>query len=62
MLGAEIVILEPSHGEDAVWHRTLNVIAVSPRLDAAGRERALDELLAEWRQSMRHCPSPRSSR
>lgn len=58
MLGAEIVILEPSFGEDAVWHPGLNIVTVSPRLDAAGRERALDELQAEWRRSLRFDAAP----
>lgn len=52
MYAAEIVIMEPSHGEDAVWHPELNMVVVSPRLDAAGRERALDELQARWRRSL----------
>lgn len=52
MYGAKIEIMEPAHGEDAVWHQELNIVVVSPRLDAAGRERALDELQRQWRRAL----------
>lgn len=53
MHAAEIVIMETAYGEDAVWHPYLNLVVLHPRLDAAGRERALDELQARWRRSLR---------
>lgn len=53
MHAPEIMTMEPAYGEDAVWHPELNLVVLSPRLDAAGRERALDELQAEWRRSAR---------
>lgn len=53
MHAAEIVIMETAYGEDAVWHPDLNLVVLHPRLDAAGRERALDELQARWRRTLR---------
>jgi hypothetical protein len=46
------VTMELPHGRDWLWFEEFNIIAFSPRLDAAGRERALDECQAEWRQSL----------
>lgn len=52
MCGAEIETFELPFGQDVVWFPEWNTIAFSPHLDAAGRERALDRLQAEWRNAL----------
>lgn len=52
MDGAQIIIKKNAHGRDWVWHPSLNTVALADHLDAAGRERALDELQAEWRRTL----------
>lgn len=47
-----VVTMEPSHGRDWDWHRELNILVLSPRLDAAGRQRAKDEFLDEVRRAL----------
>lgn len=37
-----------------LWYPELNIVALSPDLDEAGRDQALDELQAKWRQSLSH--------
>lgn len=41
-------------GQDWQWYADANVIALSPELDAHGRERALDEVQDHWRRSCLH--------
>lgn len=53
MHGAEIVTMPLPHGRDWLWYPELNLVALAPHLDVAGRDRALDELQAQWRQSLR---------
>jgi hypothetical protein len=49
----KIVTMPLPHGRDWLWYADLNLVALAPHLDDAGRERALDELQAEWRASIR---------
>jgi hypothetical protein len=51
MDGAEIVTMELPYGQDVLWFAEFNIVALSPRLDAEGRARALDELQRRWRQA-----------
>lgn len=44
-----VVTFELPFGRDWFWYADLNIVALSPRLDAAGRERALAELQEHWR-------------
>jgi hypothetical protein len=53
MRGATVVTMELPHGQEALWYPDLNVVALAPHLDAAGRERALDELHQRWRRALR---------
>lgn len=53
VFSGEIITRELSRGQDYVWYQEFNIVALSSRLDAAGRERALDELLARWRRELR---------
>lgn len=39
-------------GKDFHWFNDLNLLALSDRLDAAGRRRAVDQLQAQWRASL----------
>jgi hypothetical protein len=48
----EIVTMPLPFGQDWLWYEEFNVVALAPHLDAAGRERALDELQAQWRQTL----------
>jgi hypothetical protein len=48
----KIVTMPLPFGQDWCWYPDLNIIALSNQLDAAGRERALDEFLASWRHSL----------
>lgn len=52
MRGPRIVTMALPYDQEALWHPSLNIVALAPHLDAAGRERALDELLAQWRASL----------
>lgn len=45
------MILDLPLGQDWAWLPDCNVVALSSRLDAAGRERALNDLQATWRRS-----------
>lgn len=45
-----IKTLELPHGEEWAWFADANLVVLSPRLDAAGRERALTEVQAHWRR------------
>lgn len=64
MIAPKVVTLPLPHGRDWLYYPDLNILALAPHLDLAGRERALDELQAEWRTSMRrrlslvHYPGP----
>lgn len=53
MHAPKIVIMDLPFEQDALWFQEFNIVAVSPRLDAAGRERALDRLQEEWRSALR---------
>lgn len=44
-------ILDLPEGRDWVWFSDANMIGLSRRLDAAGRERALVELQEHWRRN-----------
>lgn len=44
-----IVTMPLPHGRDYLWYADLNVVALAPHLDTAGRERALYQLTVEWR-------------
>lgn len=46
------VTMQLPYDQDALWYPEFNIVAVAPHLDAEGRERALDELLTRWRQSL----------
>jgi hypothetical protein len=53
MDGTDIVTMDLPFGQDWLWFAELNMVALAPHLDAAARERALDELQEEWRRSVR---------
>ena len=46
-------------GREWVWFGDLNCVALSDRLDEAGRMVALMDLQAQWRRTMLHVISPR---
>lgn len=52
MRATEIVTMPLSRGRDWLWYPEFNILALAPHLDAAGRERAVDEMQVEWRQSL----------
>lgn len=43
--------MELPYGQEWLWYPEANMVALSPCLDAAGRERALSEVQAYWRRS-----------
>lgn len=51
--GFQIVTMELPYDQDWLPYPDLGIVALAPHLDAAGRERALDELQAEWRRALR---------
>lgn len=53
----KIVTMPLPHGRDWLWYADLNIVALAPHLDDAGRDRAIDELQAEWRAAVRSCLS-----
>lgn len=48
-----VVVMPLPHGRDYLFYPDLHVLAFAPHLNEAGRERALDELYANWRASVR---------
>lgn len=46
-----IKILDLPEGKDCVWYGDANVLALSSRLDQAGRDRVLDEFQVQWRRA-----------
>lgn len=52
MHAPKIVTMELPFEQDALWFQEFNIVAVSPRLDAEQRERAIDRLQAEWRSAL----------
>jgi hypothetical protein len=48
----EIVTMPLSRGRDWLWYKDLNILALAPHLDAEGRQRAVDEMQAEWREAL----------
>lgn len=46
------MILDLPPGQDWAWLPDCNIVALSSRLDAAGRERAISDLQATWRRSL----------
>ena len=46
-----IKTLDLPHGADWALYADANLIVLSPRLDACGRDRALDEVCAHWRET-----------
>lgn len=53
MLGSKVITMPLPNGRDWLWYSDLDIVVLAPHLDAAGRERALDELQAEWRRDTR---------
>lgn len=53
MLGSKVITMPLPNGRDWLWYSDLDIVALAPHLDVAGRERALDELQAEWRRDTR---------
>jgi hypothetical protein len=45
-----IKTLDLPFGQEFVIYADANILALSPRLDREGRERALDEACREWRR------------
>lgn len=48
----KVVTMPLPHERDWLWYPDLNIVALAPHLDEAGRWRAIDELQAEWRSSL----------
>lgn len=42
--------IELPNGQSWAWYPDLNIIAFAPHLDCAGRQRAIDEIQAQWRR------------
>lgn len=58
MLGAEVVTMPLPYGQNWLWYPEFNIVALAPHLTGCERERALDELQAQWRQSIRLVRGP----
>ena len=50
--GPKIVTMALPYDQEWLWYPELNIVALAPHLDVEGRERALDELQAQWRASL----------
>lgn len=52
MIASKVVTMPLPHGRDWLYYPDINLLALAPHLDEAGRERCVDEMQAEWRASM----------
>lgn len=52
MRGARTVTMTLPHGREWLWYDDLGILALAPHLDAAGRERAVDEMQEQWRLAL----------
>lgn len=55
---ATVVRLDLHEGQTYAWYPDLNIVALARGLDEAGEQRALDELQAEWRATLRPAARP----
>lgn len=61
MVGPKIVTMALPYDQDWLPFPEFNILALAPHLDAAGRARALDEFMIQWRRSALP-PPPRNNR
>lgn len=52
MHAPKVEIFALPFGQNYLWFPEWNTVALAPHLDAEGRQRALDELQAEWRSAL----------
>jgi len=53
LIASRVVTMPLPHGRDWLYYSDLNLLALAPHLDAAGRQRCAEELAIEWRREMR---------
>lgn len=53
MIASRVVTMPLPHNREWLYYPDINLLALSPHLDEAGRQRCAEELAFEWRKDMR---------